>query len=207
MTTIKALHRRCRRLKREVVKLLDANSNLSARSALLEDLCNVFATVCKLTFTSHPPERQASSTRYQELQQLESSFLQGLTAAGSPTQQQGSGQGFGADVDALAVPWAAAHAAEAVIRSAPRSDPLALYKQLVLQPLPEAETVTAAEVAGLLRGAVMLGAVRLQQLNSGLPVDYAEVEVGLRGVWLRWVASTASNICKRSDMQSKAVLS
>lgn len=194
--SIKALHRRCRRLRREVVKLLDANSNLSARKALLEDLCHLFGTVCQLNFISHPPEQQASSTRYQELQQLESSFLQGLAA--SNTLQQGSQQGSGAvaDVDAIAVPWAAAHAAEAVIRSAPRSDPFALYKQLVLQPLPEAETasVTAAQLAALLHDAVMLGAVRLQQLNSGMPVDHAQVEVGLRGVWLRWVALAASNL-------------
>lgn len=126
---------------------------------------------------SSPTQEQ----RYQELQQ-EISLLLGLTASG-PFQEQ-TGQGFQsalADAGALDAPGAAPDGPEGLIRSAPRNDPLALYKQLVSQPLPEAETVTAAELAGLLRNAVLLGAIKLHQMRTGVPVvyTYAQVQAGL----------------------------
>jgi len=148
---LQALARRCARLKRQEGQLLHARELLVYRQTLLDSLCGCFV-VSQLNQAAQLSDDEVASSKsgLEVLVQLETSLLHEL---GGPVMEP---------VRTLPAPDLG------ISTVAPRTDPLAYYKQIAALPvLPEAATMTTAELAGLLKDTVLQASVQLHLAQSG----------------------------------------
>lgn len=175
---LSTLEGRVYRLQKKLQGLVAANDRLSSRALLLNSLVDSFAIIQANTTDpgacDSPRSGLLSSTELLKLREE-------LPWCKQEQEQQLSGSDQLTDLKAKCQ-QSNNHALllqddEAVVRIAPRHDPMASLNALLTQAPPqEAETITPIELAAMHRDAVLQASALLVQRDFGLP---AEVPVGI----------------------------